>query len=375
MRKLATLLLLSLGMTTFLVAENLSVDTTSQSEVCCNPCCEQDEGWYLLLDTLLWKAGRNGLDYVLEADFDGSSIRQGRIHSMDFSWSVGVRAAIGYRLPCSRWDVKVEYTWFREKAGQHVNDVNGSESPNLFATRIHPLLTDGTDNTPDGDNPPESPTLDGPWVSGHGQLENGAGRMDVNYNVLDFLLGHAYCPCPSIELHPFVGIRVLFLSQRLENVDYKRIDYAPEDDGLRWESDFTAYGVHGGTDVAYHVCGDFSFTGTVAASCVAGSVDNRQRQTGSSNPGLQETSNDRFVDVIEADTLQTACGCHGALGLQWQRCCGDTVVTCVLGYEVHKWTNVPELRRFYNATAFAVSGMPTGELGFHGFFSTLRVDF
>lgn len=320
---------------------------SAQANGTCNPCCEQEEGAFIQADVLVWKAARTGLDYALEGDVYGNGqIVDGRMHSVDFDWNLGFRLGLGYRLPCDRWDIKLLYTRFHSTADGSISDDNASNlNPNIVASRIHPLIMP---------------------VSGY--AEKVSAEFEVGYDVVDLLLGHGYCPCPSFELHPFIGLRALFLNQTF-TVDYKGHDFASTGNGLWWESDYNAFGIHGGTDIYYHVCGDFSFYGNLSGSVLFGKADGHQKQKVGSSP-------EDVVDVMEPDMFQAICGCHGALGIMWERCCGDTVVAVTFGYEVHKWTSVPEVREFYNADHIALSSDNHGaDLGFHGGFLRARVDF
>ena len=308
-----------------------------------NGCCEQEEGCFLQADALVWKACRSGLDYALVADAT-AGLQDGRVHALSFDWNVGFRAALGYRLDCDRWDIRLVYTRFHSDATGSICDVNTTDQPTYYQTRYHPIVTPGS-----------------------GKFEKASGKFELGYDVMDILLGHGFCPCPSFELHPYGGIRGMFLKQDLI-IDYKNVDFAATGDRVLWASDFNAFGLHGGVEGYYHVCGDFSFYGNFAGSVVVGKPDGHQKHT--------DTGSDEVFDVFEAENCLMSCGYDAALGLMWERCCGDTVVALTVGYELHQWNTIPEQRRYYNSDHYGIStDMVAPGLGFHGAFIRGRVDF
>jgi|GEM_PF-1653236 len=328
-----------------------------------NGCCTQECGAYLSLEALLWKACRNNMDYALEGNLTAAApglIQKGKIHEPSFDWDIGFRAALGYRLDCDRWDIRAEYTHFKTDASGSVTDSNIAANPAFMATRWHPSL-----------NAAGNPLVD---LS----FEKGSAKFEMTYDVIDIILGASYCPCPSFELHPFGGVRGLFLEQTA-NITYKGDEFGALEGGfVDWKSDYTAFGLHGGTDWYYHVCGDFSFFGNIAGSLVVGEPDNTV--TFHYDDQTAATGDDTILHVSESEHCHMTCGCDFALGLMWERCCGDTVVALTIGYEMHQWNNVPDMRNFTGGQPagvgfVALSKRDDARLGFHGLFIRTRVDF
>jgi len=201
-----------------------------------NGCCEQEEGCFLQADALIWKACRSGLDYALEVD-TANGLQDGRVHALSFDWNVGFRAALGYRLDCDRWDIRLVYTRFHSDATGSVSDCSLAidvgpdlNQPIFFQTRYHPYLA------------PDTNTLEPA-----GAFEKASGKFELGYDVVDILLGHSFCPCPSFELRPYGGVRGMFLKQDLV-IDYKGNDFAATGDRVLWASDFNAFGLHDDLD-------------------------------------------------------------------------------------------------------------------------------
>jgi len=125
-------------------------------------CCEQEEGIFISFDALLWKACRSDMDYALRGDtLSPDIIEGGAMHSMDFSWQLGFRVGLGYRLPCSRFDIRLEYTRFHSSAKGSVEDVVGTQ-PELYATRVHPAAV------------------------GTAQIASASAKMDLKYDDVVF---------------------------------------------------------------------------------------------------------------------------------------------------------------------------------------------
>ena len=329
-----------------------------------NGCCEQEEGCFLQADALIWKACRSGLDYALEVDTT-SGLQNGRVHALSFDWNVGFRAALGYRLDCDRWDIRLVYTRFHSDVTGSVTDCSlatgtGADlnQPIFFQTRYHPYIDPNTN----GEDP-------------IGAFEKASGKFELGYDVVDLLLGHSFCPCPSFELRPYGGIRGMFLKQDLI-IDYKGNDFAATGDRVVWASDLNAFGIHGGTEVYYHICGDFSLYGNFAGSVVVGKPDGHQKQTTTDTINRTTPPSTWTLDIFEAENCLMSCGYDAALGIMWERCCGDTVVALTVGYELHQWNTITEQRRYYNCSHYGISSdMVAPGLGFHGAFIRGRVDF
>jgi len=307
-------------------------------------CCEQEEGFFLQVEGLIWKACRTGLDYALGVNVcDG--LQDGRVHVLSFDWHVGVRAVLGYRLDCDRWDMRVDYTRFHVEATGSVSDPSAGE-PSLRPTRFHPFFGGGDKSA-----------------------EKLSGKFDLGYDIVDVLLRHSFCPCPSFELRPYGGIRGLFVKEDL-TIDVAGSNYiSAAADRILWSNDHKAAGLRGGVEGFYHICGDFSFFGDFGGSIVVGKPETRY---------INNKSNVSYnlVDIFESRRCMVSCSYDAAAGIMWERCCGDTVVALSIGYELHKWNTMASQRRYFNPAHYGIgTDTALASLGFHGAFIRGRVDF
>jgi len=334
------------------VAAYADDDVSQWNGECCNTDCGHV---FFTKETLLWKTCRPDMEYGLEANTALPLIRNGRVHEMEFSWGVGMRLALGHTLTCDHWDIQLQYTRFHPKAIGSLVDSDELTQPQFYQMRFHPGMI----------NPP-------------GQFTHASCKLKISYDVIDLLVGHYFCPCPSLTLRPYGGVRALFLNQRMR-LHYMGGAFIEQEipggiDQVKWDSEYKAFGFHGGSEWQCYFCRDLSVYANFGGSLLVGEPEDFQIQT-----STQDTTtlvDDRQFDFVENDYYQMTCGCNAAIGLMWEVCCLDTLIAVTLGYEMHQWNGIPDARRFTSDTAYGLNtGRRHTHMGFHGLFFRCRADY
>lgn len=319
--------------------ETYCYECSTDSDVCClldyvNPC-----HWTYGLrgEFLYWRAHQKDLDYAV--DDLGANPVDGETHFLRSEYRPGFRVAVSATPPCADWQIRYEYTNLHTKEQGSVRAPDG-----------------GTLNLP----------LSHPAGLADAELADGSNRL--LYDVGDVLAYGQCCLGDSVTLRPFGGFRFLRMDQRL-HVEYSGAAIADGPQDIKFNSDFKALGLRGGSEVEFTLCGGLkTYAGVGGSALVARNKSHQQeyhRGTGAV-----------VVDLRESERT-TLFGWDVKVGILYEYLlCNSFSVETGIGYEFHQWLDTPEMRRFTNTTNTVTSTSSNGgNIGFHGGVARLQIGF
>lgn len=282
----------------------------------CHPCQENDCGFYAGGDLLYWTVNQSELDYAVDnEDSDHGNLGKGKVHYLDFDWDVGFRLFAGYHLGWDCWDATVVYTHFCEEA-------TGSDKTSHEQDLV--------------------PTLEPPDADVE-VVDRAKGDNDLDYDVLDLVFTRPFCVSECSVLHPFFGVRGLWLDQCLK-VKYSGgtiEDSGFDKDVIENDSEYRAVGLRAGLGYSVKICEGFGLHADVSGSALAGRTDDHQRVR--RFDGSEVDSDD--IDIKDRQ-YTSLFGFQIGVGATYEACLCDCAIMLGLGYEMNQWLNTPRLRRW-----------------------------
>jgi hypothetical protein len=139
------------------------------------------ENWFFTGNMLWWHVDEGGTDYaqLFYCQSGVSKTDEVQNRRLTFKWDLGFRAGIGKTFDHDKWDLSLNFTWFRAK-----NSATSSLHKGHFLT---PLL------------PPDA-KID--W--------------DIYFYTLDLNLGRHYFVSPNLAFHPYLGLKSAWISQHVK---------------------------------------------------------------------------------------------------------------------------------------------------------------
>lgn len=205
-------------------------------------CCEN---FTVGADYLYWKTEQTGLIVANETTVtnSGNTFTSKPIRP-SFKYDSGYRIFADYTTSDSLWKYCLTFTHAPSTAKSSFSSDEFTEFATVFPVNI-PLLTILSGTSLNG--------LDTKWKS------------CLNY--LDFDVSRKFNVCQNLEIAPHMGVRVMWMHQRL-NIDMTFVpDIGPLvsfNSVLR--SNFTAVGLEGGLKGTWKMCDDLSFIGHIGGS-------------------------------------------------------------------------------------------------------------
>lgn len=317
-------------------------DTSSigENENCCScqpTCCGKG---FISADLLYWRAFESGLDICIPnrvsdtITSDGNVISKfsGRSRDLDFKWDPGFRIGTGYEFACCcNWDIGVFWTHFHSHAHSSRNCGNKL-------------------------------------------------RWNINYDVIDIIVGSKADLGACFALRPFFGLRGARIHQkvRIDNFSYSTSCYTSNDyyisndcytsNDYYTSNDFEAIKKNNkerfqgigpiiGLEVDWNIWCDFSFYTSASISWLYGHFH------------IRLIDSEEFVDAVNfckvtkrhETNLAVA---DAALGIRWQKCfCTDTRLILQVGLEHHRYFDFNQI------------GGNCGDLSFDGVTFSAIVEF
>ena len=218
-------------------------------------------GWDLFItaDWLIWQANESGLGYAINnQDIDTTqtlSLGSGSVKSPHFEWEYGVRLGLGYNMPHDQWDLRLNWTWFRDHASSHTSSG--------FSTTeaLYPVFM----------NPDATSTFD------VAAAISADAHLHLQLNVLDLEMGRQFYAGKWLSLRPHFGLRNAWVDQTYKvsyDTLYNSTDEIVLDDyHTHMKNDYWGLGVRGGLDTQWGLGAGFSIFGNAAVSVLYGFFD------------------------------------------------------------------------------------------------------
>lgn len=180
---------------------------------------------------------------------------------LDFDWKPGARVTLGYKSPCSCWDLGFVWTWLYSSAGAHLSD----DSP-LDTSFIESAWTSGA-------TPPFVTTAALPIIEDRIKAD-----WSLQYNTFEFGAGYTFhACCDQFIVRPHVDLKVALIRQRFTNRHEADFTGFPTTqtgvflpftliDQVRLTRDYVGVGPQIGLDLQYNLCGGLGIYAKAAAA-------------------------------------------------------------------------------------------------------------
>jgi hypothetical protein len=246
--------------------------------------CYANSNWNLGVEFLYWKAQVDGLpisrvvsrsEHVNEICVGGNTVEfidsqavHYRNRHLNYKWKPGFRLTLDYKQPDCVWDLTTAWTWLYSNAhaGQWINNGSCSSSSSSGSTR-------------------ESLSLESVWSSGlnlpydqykHDDVVAASvrGRSSMNYNTLEFGVGHIYNACDCFVLRPHLDLKVAWIHHRLSISQHRQVDadfgsqnlMGSFSECMSAKRKFTGYGPQFGFDASWDLGSGWNLFGKASAA-------------------------------------------------------------------------------------------------------------
>lgn len=210
------------------------------------------ENWFFTGDMLWWHVNEGGNDYAVryKGDLFSPETKQKDL-KLNFKWNWGFRAGIGTTFDHDRWDLSLNFTWFRA-------DNSAAASPH-GGPGVIPLLG----------NPINSLT------------PNVASQVKIHWNIrfynLDLNLGRNYFVSSKLAFHPFIGVKTGWINQN-QHVNSKLFFPEVTQVKTKTDNDFWGIGPSAGVEGKWFIGNCFNLFGSAAGALLWGDFDVHQKQ-------------------------------------------------------------------------------------------------
>lgn len=328
---------------------------------CTTDCCSFDVG----VDFLYWKPCVDDLDFAGKVEGTISDV-DNPLHvnyqSVCPEWEPGYRIFLKKENAWKCFNLNLSYTWINADDSERSHAGNGER---IAPVGLHPLLVDSLDQN-------------------NNFYDFGRGKWELTYQTFDILLSYPFRCGSCHTIAPFFGVEIVKFDQQWdERFEFNPGTGAPSGVALvEWDSDYRGAGLKIGTDYSYLLCEGLSLFARASGTVAIGDAKTHNDQSFyyvNSQGVIQSSPSPAYVDFKDDDCCHVIPGCHLQLGFQYE----DNTCGCEyklrLGYEVVKWYNLQNPRRWFEDTdggniAQSIHSNTT-TLGFHGLLAGLEFNF
>lgn len=278
------------------------------------------------VEYLLVRPRRRDLDYALVDPLDDLA-PEGRVKSVNWDTSSGLRAGIGYRPADSPWDVMFTYTSI------HSGDDRRAAAPTggvLYPTLTRPGLVD--------------------------RAAFAAAGSSVTFNVYDLEAGRRFQVDDSFAFRLSGGTRWATVDQSLQ-----AFYFGGDADGARVRSriEFDGAGLTMGGQGDWILGRGFRLFGRARGSLLVGDFCTRVRETNHAGLTLNADVRDHSVETVPVLELAT--------GVSWEY----RNFKASIGYEIANWFNLADSPTFVDDFAEGKLGRRRSDVSLEGIFFQL----
>lgn len=260
---MATGAALSIGISSFAVADYYVNNNNCCPPPACNPCASWCDNLTFNAAWLYWKASGDDFQYAVEKHSVTTVIgantytdRVQKYHDLSFDLKSGFRVGLGFDVPRTCWGVNVDWTHFHPSAKDHTAVRGTSAGQTGVALPTLAFFSD---------------TLDAD------EEVIFAAANKFKYDTVDIEFGKWLC-CgdSSLMFRPHAGFRVADIEERF------RTGFVSDDteggfngwSSVAWQhkNHFKGFGVRAGLDTDFHLCEGLSLVGRGAASAIWGTT-------------------------------------------------------------------------------------------------------
>lgn len=273
-------------------------------------------------------AGLNPTDQMPPA-LDHWNFR-GKLRRIEPGWNLGLRACIGYTIPCYLWDVFLDWTSF-----------HSSKSSNFDLLELPAWNPWGYPDIPEAV-----------------KLYDLKSHWSLEYDTFSLEFGRAFCISKNLNLRPHFGITGSFINQNFQHVfDYEPFEFIPFGSTLDLGCNFSGAGLCSGFNMQFTCRSGLGFYGKACYQLRFGSFDTSLNQTEffAAEVGDLKTkklpianSHDKFIQGISSFC--------GILGINWDKYFYDNRYR--LGLNVQWELNqINDFNRFHHYSHFLFEGI------------------
>lgn len=299
---------------------------------------------------LYWHPKVYGTEFAYEVtNFDPVTVvpMKGCLKSIDFRWSWGLKAGLGYNIAHDGWDIFLEYTWFTSRGCQ--STCSGSNN-SVVALKGLPIIAEADTGSAE--------YLVGPRAKSH---------FCMAINALELELGRAFYISEYLALHPKVGLKAAWIGFG-QHTRYGTMmgNFVSVRDCNR----FAGVGPDFGLGTEWHFCGNFYFYGDICGSLMYGLFNVHHKERFSLTPcsNLIRICQMRHAFVPSIDTK---------LGLGYSSYCGcddNMHVMMRLGFDAQYIWRINQIIEVKDVSALRF-GRISEDLSIHGVTFDVRLDF
>ncbi|HKZ00429.1 MAG TPA: Lpg1974 family pore-forming outer membrane protein [Rhabdochlamydiaceae bacterium] len=311
---------------------------------------------------LYWRAAEGGTDYAVTSKNDAFTNPlalpiDGAVKKVDFEFTPGFRVAVGYTVPKRIWDLSLAWTRLHTSHSHHTEVPEGpgvrGRGGFIFPTREYEFSQ--TNETP----------------------ETASGHWDIDFDSLTLEMGRAFGVNRYFAFRPHVGFIGAWIDQDITfkyNDLHNQSGVISSDLSVKWENDFTGWGLRGGIDNRFLFGRGWSVYGNIAAAILWGDFDLHAKSQKFYPPSAGRAADfaslkDGFRDIVGQLQL--------ALGLRYDVYCYKNRIHFGFhaGWEFQEWFEQNQLRAWSTQQFNGTLTRDPGDLGFQGFVGGLRFDF
>lgn len=317
---MATGAALSIGISSFAVADYYNLNNNCCPPPCCDPCANWCDNLSFNAAWLYWKASGDDFQYAIEKRrFTSGTTTEATLftseekyHDVKFDWDSGFRIGVGLDLPCKGWGVDVNWTHYDTNSSSKTL-VQGESTIAQTISAGFPVLNDFNDTITEDES------------------VEFKGLVKFRYNVVDIEFGK-WCCCGCVQFRPHAGFRAADIKEHFKDA-FRGIGGATLDgySSAFWhhENRFKGFGVRTGLDVDFCLCEGWSIIGRGALSAIWGRTHLKNRLALSTDTAVGiETS------FIKEDFRQTRFMADLSLGVRYRTVmCGCYPLTTELSWD------------------------------------------
>ncbi|GAB4186788.1 MAG: hypothetical protein Tsb0015_04840 [Simkaniaceae bacterium] len=243
----------------------------------CGECC--GTGAFVQLSALYWHPKVGGTEFAYtDQDPQAQLPIKGQVKDMDFDWSWGLKAQIGYNSSNDGWDFLLNYTWF---------DSHGSASTSAGRSdTVIPLR--GTSS------------LTADQIGVFSFCQKAKSQFDFTFNAVDLEMGRHYFVSESLAFRPHIGVKSAWIDlEQITRYTGGRLvttstpPGSPSLTGLgvnsvhvKDDNDFWGLGPRVGVNTNWYVGNGYSLFGDAAAAMLYGRYEVHHRERYSANKDI-----------------------------------------------------------------------------------------
>lgn len=262
---MATGAALSIGISSFAVADYYVNNNNCCPAPAYNPCASWCDNLTVNAAWLYWKASGDDFQYAVEkvrrsGGLEGSFVSAEKFHDLSFDLKSGFRVGIGFDVPRTSWGLNVDWTHFHTSAKGRT-EVVGDTTPAGTIAAGFPFLAGFTTG-----------------VIADGDVATIAAANKFKYDTVDIEFGKWLCCGDSaLMFRPHAGFRVADIQERFRAfasgtgaVQFNEDLYSAG--AWQHNNHFKGFGVRVGLDTDFHLCDGWSLVGRGAASALWGTT-------------------------------------------------------------------------------------------------------